>query len=282
MATNTNSITIAAENLAAGLEEGANAASALGQAIVTAINDLDDRLTAIEDGEEAPPDTEEPPVEPPDTGDGGNGQGVPSGPNDARFANCRPRGRIDVTSGTFEDFEIHDDSGQHLLGNRGFTARRFKLYGREGIRIAGANILCEDFYMEIAGAGTDHGDGIQAYTGGGTSPNVVFRRGKLRMLSGANNAALFLADNCRTGLICEDMEIDDTASGSPHGAAWFPNNGPNDTGIVEIGYRRVNLLGQKYPNGGIDLIGSGAVKPKILFWEDVYADGQAVPRPSWG
>jgi hypothetical protein len=219
--------------------------------------------------------------EPPEPGGGGEFEGVPSGPNDARFANCRPRSRIDAKSGVFEDFEIRDQSGEPLIQRYGYTCRRFKLYGREGIRIAGANILCEDFYAEIAGAGDDHGDGVQGYTGGGTSPNCVFRRGKLIMTSGANNCAWFLADNCRTGLILEDIWVEDRG-GCPHGACWFPNNGPNDTGIVEVGYRNVNLLGQKYPNGGIDIIRNDSVKPKILFWDNVWANGSEVPRPSWG
>jgi len=226
--------------------------------------------------------------EPPDPGGGGGGgtdpspgTGVPSGPDDPRFANVRPRSRIDVTSGHFEDFEIRDDSGSPLLGHKNFTAKRFRLYGREGIRIGGPSIVCEDFWMEIAGQGDDHGDGIQGYTGPPTnnspSPGIVFRRGKLIMTSGANNCGLFLADNCRTSMICEDFEIEDRG-GCPHGAAWFPNR-PDDTGIFEIGYRRVNLIGQKYGNGGIDVSGSGAHRPEILFWENVTANGKPVPRP---
>ena len=191
------------------------------------------------------------------------------------------RVRIDVTSGTFEDFIIDDQSGNYCLGNRGFTARRFKLYGREGLRIAGANITCEDFWMEIAGSGDDHGDGIQAYTGpppnNPPSPNVVLRRGKLIMRKGANNCGLFCADNAQTGLICEDFEIEDQA-GCPHGAIWFPNR-PNDTGLAEIGYRRVNFKGVTHMPAGIDVSGNGAVRPKILFWEDVYCNGDKIQRP---
>jgi hypothetical protein len=225
--------------------------------------------------------------EPPDPGGGGGGggggsfEGIPTGPNDARFANCRPRAKIDVTSGTFEDFEINDQSGSALLGHKNFTARRFKLYGREGIRIAGANITCEDFWMEIAGSGDDHGDGIQAYTGpppnNPPSPNVVFRRGKLIMKRGSNNCGLFCADNAQTGLILEDFEIEDQA-GCPHGAIWFPNR-PNDTGLFEIGYRRCNFKGVTHMPAGIDYSGNGAVKPKILFWEDVWCNGSEVARP---
>ena len=55
------------------------------------------------------------PTPPEPGGGGGDFEGVPSGPGDARFANCRPRSRIDATSGTYEDFEIRDNSGKPLL-----------------------------------------------------------------------------------------------------------------------------------------------------------------------
>jgi hypothetical protein len=247
------------------------AAKELLEQAATVIDEMVDLAEEQEGGEVEPP-----PIDPPPTG-GGNFEGVPSGPNDPRFANCRPRSRIDAKSGTFEDFEIRDDSGEPLIQRYGYTCRRFKLYGREGIRIAGANITCEDFYMEIAGSGDDHGDGIQGYTGGGASPNVVFRRGKLIMKPGSNNCGLFCADDCQTGLICEDFEIDDQA-GCPNGAIWFPNR-PGDTGLTEIGYRRVNFKGVNRGVAGIDVSGSGAVRPKILFWEDVYCNGSKVARP---
>ncbi len=236
---------------------------------------IDQMVTLAEEqegGEVEPPE----PIDPGGGGGGGTFEGIPTGPSDPRFANCRPRSRINAQSGTFEDFEIRDDSGNWLLGDRNLTARRFKLYGREGIRIAGPNLVCEDFYMEIAGSGDDHGDGIQGYSGGGSTPGTIFRRGKLVMKKGANNCGLFCADDVQTGLILEDFEIDDQA-GCPHGAIWFPNR-PNDMGLVEVGYRRCNFKGVTHMPAGIDYSGGGT-RPKILFWEDVWCNGSEVARP---
>ncbi len=177
------------------------------------------------------------------------------------------------SSGTIQDFEVVTTSGEPALGCQNFTARRFRLRGREGIRVCGSNVLAEDFYLEITGSGDDHADGVQGYGGGGqmNMRNVVLRRGNI-VLRGASNAGIFFADGAGVDLTLENIRVD--AQGAPNGAIFIANV-TGDHGCNSLTFRNVTV------SPSVRFIGLNAANGcSIVEWTNVtYFDGRAVPRP---
>src|SRR4051812_15118705 len=119
---------------------------------------------------------------------------------------------------------IVDTSGEPAVEGTRYTLRDSRVRAREGPRIAGSNTTIEGSYIEIAGSGDDHGDGIQCYTGERVNTvNIVIRNTHVKMLPGANNAGIFFADYCLADLTLENVKVD--GDGSPNGAIWLPCSG---------------------------------------------------------
>jgi hypothetical protein len=166
-------------------------------------------------------------------------------------------------------------TGQAGIYGGPYTVRNSVFLGREGPRIDSTSHIIEDCYIEIAGTGSDHGDGVQCYAPGGPT-SVIVRRTHIVMKPGSNNCGLFLADNGKTDLTLEDVCIEG-GENCPNGAIWMPNRS-GDTGVTAISFKNVVLKGVKNGICGIDY-SSGAVRPVIRLWENVIANGVAVPRP---
>lgn len=214
--------------------------------------------------------TPPPPPPPPPPNPGGS---YPASWNDPIFANVVPRSQNSYDmSGTYQDFEVITTSGEPVVGCQGFTARRFRARGREGIRVCGSNVLVEDFYLDITGSGSDHADGVQGYGGGGQTnmKNVVLRRGNI-VVRGAANAGIFFADGAGVDLTLEDIRVDAQA---PNGAIFIANV-TGDQGCRSLTFRNVTV------NPSVRFIGLTASNGcNIIEWTNVkYFDGRPVPHP---
>ena len=190
----------------------------------------------------------------------------PSGWDDPRFVNMTTRGINSYNmSGVNEGFQITTSSGEPMIGCSNFTARRFRIRGREGVRACSpGNILLEDGYVEATGSGSDHADGFQTY-GGSSMPNIVLRRMHIKV-SGADNAAFFAADNAGASFLIENSRLD--GSNAPNGAL-FVANVPGDTGCRAMGLRNVELVGHVRFEGTCP----------ITVWENVTLNGKTLNRP---
>jgi hypothetical protein len=176
---------------------------------------------------------------------------------------------------TWQNLSVNDQSGQASFGYGNYTLKNSRIRSREGPRISGSNILIEDTYIEVAGVGDDHGDGIQAYasTSGANSnfKNVVVRRTKVVLTGGALNAGIFLADRSGVDLTLQDVFVD--GGPAPNGALFFANsaNG-SDKGCNSL---RLNHVRVK-PSVRFE----GLSSCNILEWTDVaYENGTPIPRP---
>jgi hypothetical protein len=214
---------------------------------------------------EAASGTPDPPSPPPPT------SGVwPTGWNDPRFVNMRTITQNSYNmSGTTTNFEITTTSGEPMIGCANFTARFFRIKGREGVRLcAPGNVLLEDGYIEAIGAGADHADGVQSYGGSGMQ-NVVLRRVNI-VVGGAANAGVFLADNANVDLTMESVQVD--GSNAPNGALFFANV-PGDKGCNSLRLNDVVAI------GGVRFEGLGTCI--IHDWTNVRdGNGRPIPRPN--
>jgi hypothetical protein len=195
----------------------------------------------------------------------------PSGWNDPIFANVVSRGINSYgMSGVNQDFSIVTTSGEPAVGCSDFTARRFRVQAREGIRLCGDNVLAEDFFLDISGSGADHADGVQAYGENGMS-NIVLRRGNI-IVRGAANTGVFLADNSSVDLTMEHVRVDGT--GVPNGALFFANV-PRDKGCNSLRFNDVVVI------GGYRFEGLSSCT--VYEWTNVRdGNGNPIPNPNPG
>jgi hypothetical protein len=171
---------------------------------------------------------------------------------------------------------IVDTSGDPVVGGTGYTLRNSRVKGREGPRIDSSNTTIDGSYIEVAGSGADHADGIQCYAGGKGIGTVVIRNTYVKMLPGSgNNAGVFFADFCAADLTLENVKVD--GDGASNGAIWLPCNGA-DKGVRRLTARNVEVSN----TNGRQLL-SLAPSPggcEIAEWTNVHKpDGTQVPRP---
>lgn len=200
----------------------------------------------------------------------------PSGWDDPRFAgnvDSGPRFNTGSTMVTWSNLTVNDQSGQPSFGYGNYTLLNSRMRTREGPRISGSNILIEDTYIEVAGVGSDHGDGIQAYANT-TGPNVNYRNVVLRRVNvvltgGALNAGIFLADHSGVDLTMDTVHVD--GDGAPNGALFFANVG-TDLGCHSLTLRHVRVK----PSVRFE----GLETCQIIEWTDVaYDNGTPIPHP---
>ena len=203
----------------------------------------------------------------------------PSGWDDSRFAtNANTTRKSGLNSGqVIANVTIVDTSGEPVVVGTRYTLRDSRVRGREGPRIAGSNTTIEGSYIEVAGSGDDHGDGIQCYTGQRTNTaNIVIRNTHVKMLPGTNNAGIFFADYCLADFTLENVKVD--GDGSPNGAIWLPCNGA-DKGVRRLSARNVEVSNT---NGRqlIEIWPGSRSCAEIVEWTNVHRpDGSQVSRP---
>ena len=113
---------------------------------------------------------------------------------------------------------------QSGVGGTSYTLANSRIKGREGPRVAGSNRLIDGSYIEASGAGQDHGDGIQCYTGGRfNTDNVVIRNTYVKMTPGVNNGGIFFADYCNADLTLRTSRL--MATAPRMGPSGFPATG---------------------------------------------------------
>ena len=99
--------------------------------------------------------------------------GIPLSWNDPLLSGVTSSGSVMLRNGgTLSYKSIVDNSGDPsvtTVGGGSFTIDHVRIDSREGIRIAGGgDITISNSYIETAGIGDDHADGIQAYAPGST------------------------------------------------------------------------------------------------------------------
>lgn len=207
----------------------------------------------------------------------------PSGWNDPRFAANTVSGPRYNTGGqiaTWRGLTVIDQSGNPSFGYRNYSLLNTRIRSREGPRVSGDNILIDGCYIEVAGFGDDHADGIQAYGGStqGDMKNIVIRNTKVMCTGGALNAGIFFADHAGANLTLESVYVDGGAS--PNGAIWLAN-ASGDVGCKSVIARhvRVKSNGIYGPRGfRLDPIPSLC---NIIEWTDVcWDDSTPIARPA--
>jgi len=174
---------------------------------------------------------------------------------------------------------IVDTSGEPVVIGSNYTLRDSRVKGREGPRIAGSNTTIEGSYIEVAGSGDDHGDGIQCYTGRRTPiDNIVIRNTYVKMLQGSNNAGIFFADACLADLTLENVKVD--GDGSSNGAIWLPCSSLLEgRGVRRLTARNVEVSNT---NGRqlLDISPGPKGCVEIVEWTNVHKpDGTRIPLP---
>lgn len=123
--------------------------------------------------------------------------GIPLSWNDPIFNSVTTSASITVKNGATVSNKSITDSGDiaSIVGEGSFTLDQVRINSREGVRIGGdGNIVINDSYIETTGIGSDHADGIQAYSPG-SNGNLTITNSTIVSHNTAANAGLFIADN---------------------------------------------------------------------------------------
>ena len=207
----------------------------------------------------------------------------PSGWDDPRFAaNTKSPPRYNTGSQivTWRDLTVIDQSGNPSFGYGNYSLLNTRIRSREGPRVSGNNILIEWCYIEVAGLGDDHADGIQAYGGStqGEMKNIIIRNTKVICKGGALNAGIFFADHAGADLTLDSVYVDGGAS--PNGAIWLAN-ARGDAGCKSLIARHVRVKSDGvYGQRGFRLDPTPSFC-NIIEWTDVcWDDGTPIARPT--
>ena len=206
----------------------------------------------------------------------------PSGWDDLRFAHntpSAPRFNASRQMVSWKDLTVIDTSGDPSFGYGNYNLINTRIRSREGPRISDSNILIDGCYIEVAGSGDDHADGIQGY--GGRSQqnckNIIIRNTKIVLAGDALNAGIFIADHCGAELTLENVYVD--GGRSPNGAIWLPCS-PGDIGCKSLIARHVRVASAgMYGPRGLRLDPNPSLC-NIIEWTDVcWSDGTPTRRP---
>ena len=98
--------------------------------------------------------------------------------------------------GTLSNVSITETGSTASVVLRGdATLDDVRVNSREGVRIGGGgDIVINNSYIETTGTGSDHADGIQAYSPGSTG-NVTISNSTIVSHNSAATAGMFIADN---------------------------------------------------------------------------------------
>lgn len=123
--------------------------------------------------------------------------GIPLSWNDPTFNSVTNSASITVKDGGTVSNKSITDSGDiaSIVGQGSFTLDQVRINSREGVRIGGdGDMVINNSYIETTGVGSDHADGIQAYSPG-SSGNLTINNSTIVSHTTAANAGLFIADN---------------------------------------------------------------------------------------
>ena len=278
MAINTQPITDAADELANNLTEGAQAVDELAQGIVNALVELDQRLSAVEEGGGGEPVDPpiEPPVEPP--GETGN---IPLTWDDDLFSGNATSGATTVAKGaTIANKSITDTGHTASIISQGGTIDTCRVNSREGVRVAsGGTHTIRDSYLEATGTGDVHADTVQAYAPGSRG-KVVVSNTSIVAHNQAATAGFFVADNWTGTFEFTDVVF----NGGPFGCRIHPDTGGDNI----IKFRNVFFVGP-FGYAPYEFGNYGGHRNVFEVWENVrhatiqngqLVPGNTIPKPS--
>lgn len=117
--------------------------------------------------------------------------------NDPIFSAVTTSNSITVKNGGSVSYKSITDTGStaSIVGQGSFTLDHVRIDSAEGVRIGGSgDIVINNSYIETTGSGSDHADGIQAYSPG-SSGNLTITNTTIVSHNTAATAGLFIADN---------------------------------------------------------------------------------------
>ena len=117
--------------------------------------------------------------------------------NDPIFNGVTTSSSITVKDGGSVSYKSITDTGStaSIVGQGSFTLDHVRINSREGVRIGGdGDMVINNSYIETTGVGSDHADGIQAYSPG-SSGNLTITNTTIVSHNNAATAGLFIADN---------------------------------------------------------------------------------------
>jgi len=117
--------------------------------------------------------------------------------NDPIFNGVTTSSSITVKNGGSVSYKSITDTGStaSIVGQGSFTLDHVRINSREGVRIGGdGDMVINNSYIETTGVGSDHADGIQAYSPG-SSGNLTITNTTIVSHNNAATAGLFIADN---------------------------------------------------------------------------------------
>ena len=153
----------------------------------------------------------------------------------------------------------------------------------KGRRVSGSNILIDSCYIEVAGSGDDHADGVQAY--GDPSfqqnmQNIIIRNTSIVCMGNILNAGIFFADHSGASLTLENVYVDGT--NAPNGAIWLAC-AVGDIGCLSLIARHVRIRNATTGTfaGRYFRLDPTPSLCNIIEWTDVTLDdGTPIPNPN--
>lgn len=198
--------------------------------------------------------------------------GAPLSWSDPIFNGVTDSASITVKDGGSVSYKSITDTGStaSIVGQGSFTLDHVRIDSREGVRIGGdGDIVINNSYIETTGEGSDHADGIQAYSPG-SSGNLTITNTTIVSHNNAATAGLFIADNYGGTVTLNNVVFE----GGPYALRIHADNQD-----VSVALKDVYFVGPF----GYDpfLIGEYGADIHITQWENVrYAtvvDGKLVP-----
>lgn len=195
--------------------------------------------------------------------------GVPLSFEDAAFASVKTSGALNLSSGqSRSNLSIVSTSGDQVVTCKGSCALdHIRIKAREGVRCVSGTISMSWVWIEVAGTGDDHADGLQCY-GPGNSGAVIVKNSTFK---GTNaNAGYFSADNWKGSHSFENVLF----TGGNFGLR-IPADGGSSVSLKNVYFVKPFLYGAFL----FDEV--NGKKTPILQWENVrwatIKDGQLVP-----
>jgi hypothetical protein len=142
---------------------------------------------------------------------------------DARFNANTVSSAITLQRGSSAENKSITDTGHTasiiMLGNN--SVKNCRIKSREGLRVAGSgDFNISNSYIEVNGTGSDHADGLQAYSPGSRG-KIIVRNSAFKCGLDAATAGFFIADNWTGTIDFENVVL----LGGPFGTRIHPDVG---------------------------------------------------------
>lgn len=191
-----------------------------------------------------------------------------------QFASNSPTPSTKIANGGALANKSITDTGitASIVTGDGATITNCRVKSREGVRIGGGgNITIDGCYIEVNGTGSDHADGVQAYSPGSKGV-VTVRNTLIKCGLTAATAGFFVADNYTGDFGFENVVF----HGGPFGLRLHADVG----GDINISLKNVFFVGP-FSYDRFMFLDYGGGKCVIREWENVreatIVDGQLVP-----